>query len=62
MKKPVQTNCESCEFYDYDPLLDAYVCNNRLDQDEQFAFLTASAQRCPYYRFHDEYKTVEKQI
>jgi 16S rRNA (uracil1498-N3)-methyltransferase len=27
-------SCESCQFYDYDEYLDAYVCNQRLDQDE----------------------------
>ena len=31
-KKP--RNCETCEFYDYDEELDAYVCDMRLDEDE----------------------------
>ena len=59
-KKPVG-NCESCEFYDYDEDLDAYVCNQQLDQDEMIDFLGKNTAGCPYYRFHDEYKSVQKQ-
>lgn len=54
-------SCESCEFYDYDEYLDAYVCNQRLDQDEMVDFLGKNTAGCPYYRFHDEYKSVQKQ-
>ena len=54
-------SCESCEFYDYDEYLDAYVCNQRLDQDEMADFLGKNTSGCPYYRFHDEYKSVQKQ-
>ena len=32
-------NCESCEFYDYDEYLDAYVCSVSLDEDEMVNFL-----------------------
>ena len=56
------TNCESCEFYDYDDELDAYVCTQRLDQDEMMDFLGGNTARCPYYRYYDEYKSVHKQI
>ncbi|MBQ8331626.1 MAG: hypothetical protein IJX94_03910 [Clostridia bacterium] len=55
-------NCESCEFYDYDDYLDAYVCAQRLDQDEMVDFLGGNTARCPYYRYYDEYKSVHKQI
>lgn len=57
-----QGTCESCEFYDYDEYLDAYVCNQRLDQDEMQDFLGRNTSRCPYYRYYDEYKSVHKQI
>ncbi len=60
-KKQV-TNCESCEFYDYDEELDAYVCDLRLDEDEMVDFLGRNTRSCPYYRFYDEYKSVHKQI
>lgn len=55
-------NCESCEFYDYDEELDAYVCDVRLDEDEMGDFLGRNTGSCPYYRFYDEYKSVHKQI
>jgi hypothetical protein len=55
-------NCETCEFYDYDEELDAYVCDMRLDEDEMVDFLGRNTGSCPYYRFYDEYKSVHKQI
>ncbi len=60
--KYVESSCESCEFYDYDEELDAYVCTMNLDQDEMGRFLSGSTSRCPYYRYYDEYKSVHKQI
>ncbi len=56
------SNCESCEFYDYDEELDAYVCDLKLDEDEMVDFLGRNTRSCPYYRFYDEYKSVHKQI
>ena len=55
-------NCETCEFYDYDEELDAYVCDMRLDEDEMVDFLGRNTGSCPYYRFYDEYKSEHKQI
>ncbi len=55
------SNCETCEFYDYDEELDAYVCDQQLDQDEMVDFLGKNTRGCPYYRFYDEYKSVHKQ-
>lgn len=60
-KQPV-SNCESCEFYDYDEYEDAYVCQMKLDEDEMYRFLQGKNQSCPYYRYYDEYKSVHKQI
>ena len=54
-KKKAVGTCESCEFY-------AYVCVQRLDQDEMADFLGRNTNSCPYYRFYDEYKSVHKQI
>ena len=62
MSKKLPQNCESCEFYDYDEELDAYVCDVNLDQDEMMDFLGRNTQSCPYYRYYDEYKSVHKQI
>lgn len=59
---PAPTNCESCEFYDYDEDYGCYVCSQNLDEDEMGEFLRGNTGRCPYYRFYDEYKTVHKQL
>ena len=59
---PKQTNCESCEYYDYDEDWGEYVCNMDLDEDEMVRFLSGRSFSCPYYKFYDEYKTVQKQI
>ena len=60
-KKPVGT-CETCVFYDYDEEYDTYECQVNLDQDELANFLTGHTNTCPFYRFYDEYKSVQKQI
>lgn len=65
MKKAIQktiANCESCVFYDFDEEYDTYVCTMNLDQDELGRFLSGQTNSCPYYRFYDEYKSVQKQI
>jgi len=56
------TNCESCEFYDYDEYYEEYSCMMRLDEDEMSRFLSGNTAACPYYRYYDEYKSVHKQI
>ncbi|MBQ4135868.1 MAG: hypothetical protein IJD73_02245 [Clostridia bacterium] len=62
MAKNTVTNCESCEFYDYDEYLDSYTCSISLDEDEMINFLGKNTSSCPYYRYYDEYKSVHKQI
>ena len=54
--------CESCVFYDYDEEYDCYACQMNLDEDEMVSFLSGRTKTCPYYRFYDEYKSVQKQI
>lgn len=54
--------CETCVFYDYDDEYDCYECRMNLDQDEMGYFLSGQTRACPYYRFYDEYKSVQKQI
>ena len=61
-QKKIQSNCETCEFYDYDEDMDAYVCFVSLDEDEMADFIGRNTKSCPYYRFYDEYKSVNKQI
>ena len=54
--------CETCVFYDYDEEYDVYECQVNLDQDELAQFLSDRTSGCPFYRFYDEYKSVQKQI
>jgi len=61
VKKEVTTNCDSCVYYDYNDEDDVYECRVDLDEDEFLAFLTKKTHSCPYYKFYDEYKSVQKQ-
>ena len=61
-QKKIISNCESCVFYDYDEDWDSYVCTMNLDEDEMVRFLSGHNNSCPYYRYYDEYKSVQKQI
>lgn len=61
LKKASPAMCETCEFYDFDEYLDAYICNMKLDEDEMLSFISGNEKGCPYYRFYDEYKSVAKQ-
>ena len=56
------SSCESCEFYEYDEYTDSYTCSMHLDEDEMASFLGGFTKECKYYRFYDEYKSVQKQI
>ena len=55
------SNCESCEFYDYDEEYGENVCTVSLDEDEMVDFMTGRHSSCPYYRYYNEYKSVQKQ-
>ena len=46
--------------YEYDDEMEEYICTVNFDEDEM-AMLHASRRACPYYRFYDEYKMVQKQ-
>ena len=54
-------SCDTCEFYVTDDDGE-YYCNLSLDEDEMCDFLGGRTKSCPYYRFYDEYKSVQKQI
>ena len=66
-KKTVKTDevktgrCDSCEFYDYDEFYQSYSCSQQLDEDETVRFLSGYNPGCPYFKFYDEYKSVQKQ-
>ncbi len=60
-KKKMKSNCECCQYYDYDEEYDAYVCTLDLDEDEMLRFMSSTNRDCPYFKFYDEYKFVQKQ-
>ena len=53
--------CASCENYDYDEELEAYVCTKDLDEDEMYRFMCGTNYNCPYYSSDDEYSIARKQ-
>ncbi len=58
-KKLPESNCETCEFYDWDDDMQEYVCIANLDEDEYYRMM--SSPRCPFYKYYNEYKSVQKQ-
>ena len=44
-----------------DEELEEYTCKIDLDEDEYLRFSQNSVRSCPYYRYYDEYKSVQKQ-
>ena len=55
------TNCESCVYFDLVDDDGTMGCTMSLDEDEMVHYLTGRSAGCPYYRFYDEYKSVQKQ-
>ena len=54
--------CEYCANYFYDEEYECYICDVCLDEDEMADFLGRNTKECHYYKFYDEYKSVQKQI
>ena len=57
----IACSCEICEYYDYDETDDTYSCRLSLDEDEEQRFRSGNMKDCPYFKFYDEYKSVQKQ-
>ena len=57
-----QGNCESCLNYVYDEEYECYTCLVDLDEDEMENFMRENTAGCPFFRFDNEYNTVNKQI
>lgn len=53
-------SCENCMNYVYDEEYDGYVCIANIDEDEYYRI--TQNNRCPYFRFGDDYTIVRKQI
>lgn len=53
--------CETCEFARIDEETGDLICDALLDEDDMADFIGRGSERCRFYRFYDEYKTVQKQ-
>ena len=60
-KKSKATPCESCAYYDVIDESGALGCTIDIDEDDAYRERTDSRAACPYYKFYDEYKSVQKQ-
>lgn len=52
--------CEDCEHYDVDENGE-YYCSADIDEDDAVSVRATGAKACPYFKFYDEYKSVQKQ-
>lgn len=55
----IKPSCDICEFYDWDGDSGDKICTVALDEDELAGYI--SGNDCPYFRYYDEYKSVQKQ-
>lgn len=55
------SNCEECMNYYYDEEFEEYVCGVSIDEDE-LSRMISYKEKCPYFRFGDDYTIVKKQI
>lgn len=56
------SNCESCMYYEYDEEYECYECGIRMDEDEVMRLLSNSYEKCPHFKFANEYAIVKKQM
>lgn len=54
-------SCDDCLYFDFDEEWQEEICTLDLDEDEWVRLISSRDAVCPYYRFYDEYKTVQKQ-
>jgi len=55
--------CDHCEHFIFDDETEEYVCDagGAFDEDDFARFTSSRGDSCPYFRFYDEYKIVQKQ-
>ncbi len=57
----LKPSCETCEYYDWDDEMQDYICTIDMDEDDAYRFRAHQDVVCTYYKFYDEYKSVQKQ-
>ena len=56
------TPCETCVYYDVIDEDGTLGCTIDFDEDELYSLRTGEGRGgCPYYKFYNEYKSVQKQ-
>lgn len=58
----MKSNCDYCNNYCYDEILNYYYCAVNLDEDEMSKFIRNTYKECPHFQHEDDYKIVRKQI
>ena len=53
--------CEMCSNYCFDEDSEAYVCMVNMDEDDYMRYIMSAGNKCPFFRFDDEYAIVRKQ-
>lgn len=59
-KNGAKGRCECCLYYEFDEEFGFMACSVPLDEDEAFHY-SRPGSACPYFRWYDEYKSVQKQ-
>ena len=54
------TPCETCVYYDVIDEDGTLGCTIDFDEDEMYSLRTGKSG-CPYYKFYNEYKSVQRQ-
>lgn len=56
-------DCEHCAYYVYDEDWGEYVCDATcaIDEDDEARIRAQGHGKCPFFKFYDEYKMVQKQ-
>ncbi len=60
-KEKIVTDCDNCQYFDYDDEYGDYFCTMMLDEDEMARVMQHGASECRYYKLYDEYMMVRKQ-
>ena len=61
LKKNKPTPCETCAYYDIIDEDGTFGCVVDVDEDDLYRERSDTRSECPFYKFYDEYKSVQKQ-
>jgi len=61
LHKKIKPSCDTCEFFQWDEEMQEYVCEVDMDEDELYRMDAHRDDVCTFYKFYDEYKSVQKQ-